>query len=96
MNSSSIFTGEVILVYLKTPPTEFAGGVAISRPRIEKKLGRYFVVGTVPENPKDWSSGLPISVAFDQIAHYLEFQDENDFDEKARLSVAGRDRDSLQ
>jgi hypothetical protein len=96
MNSNSIFTGEVILVYLIAPPTEFARGLAICRPRIEEKLGRYFVVGIVPSNPEDWSSGMPIFVAFDQIAHYLEFQDENDFVEKAGSSIAGMDRDSLQ
>jgi hypothetical protein len=83
MGIENIFNGKVILAYLINSPDDFAGGLAISDPKIEEKLGRYFVVGRVPENPSDWTSGLPISVAFDQIAHFMEFEDENDFIEKA-------------
>jgi hypothetical protein len=96
MDTDTIFQGSVLLIYLISPPDEFAGGVAISRPTIEERLGRYFVVGRVPDNPEDWTSGMTISVAFDQIAHYLEFDDENDFDKRTASSFPGIGNNSLQ
>ena len=96
MTTDNIFKGKVILAYLINPPDDFVGGLAISEPRIEEKLERYFIVGRVPENPSDWSSGLPISVAFDQIAHYIEFEDEKDFIEKAGSVTSGIGSKSIQ
>lgn len=96
MAIDNVFKGKVILSYLINPPDEFVGGLAISAPRIEENLGRYFVVGRVPENISDWTSGLPISVAFDQIAHYMEFEDENDFFEKAGSGIPGIGNKSIQ
>ena len=96
METEKIFRGKMLLMYLINPPDEFAGGVAISNPIIEEKLGRYFIVGRVPQNPEDWTSGMSISVAFDQIAHYLEFKDENDFIQKAGSSMLGMENNSLQ
>ena len=44
-----------------------------------------FVVGTVPSIDKDWSSGLKTGVFLDQVAHFLEFKDENEFMERSAL-----------
>ena len=96
MANNNIFKGKVILAYLINPSDEFAGGLAISDPRIEETLGRYFVVGKIPENFSDWTSGLRISVAFDQIAHYIEFEDENDFVEKAGAGINGIEHRTIQ
>jgi len=96
MDLNNIFKGKVLLVYLINPPNEFTGGLAIATPRVEEKLGRYFVVGKVPGNPSNWTSGLSISVAFDQIAHYMEFADESDFIEKAASDMPGIGNDTLQ
>ena len=96
METEKIFKGKMLLMYLINPPDEFAGGVAISNPTIEEKLGRYFIVGRVPDNPEDWTSGMSISVAFDQIAHYLEFHGENDFYEKTGSTISGMGNSSLQ
>lgn len=96
MTTNDLFKGKAILAYLINPPDEFVGGLAIADPRIEDKFGRYFVVGKVPQNSADWTSGLRISVAFDQIAHYIEFEDENDFIEKAGQGISGIGNKTIQ
>lgn len=68
-----------MLFYLTNPPEGFTGGIAIANPQVVEAENRKFVMGTVPEAPDDWTSGLRVSVAFDLIAHFLEFTDENDF-----------------
>ncbi len=74
-----MFKGKVVLVYLINPPEVFSGGIAITDPQIVEAENRKFVMGTVPESPDDWTSGLRVSVAFDQIAHFIEFTDEDEF-----------------
>jgi hypothetical protein len=74
-----MFKGKVVLLYLTNPPEDFTGGVAIVNPEIFEVENRRFVVGTAPERPYDWTSGLRASVAFDQIAYFLEFADESEF-----------------
>lgn len=77
------FTGEVILIYLVNAPVEFQGGVAIRDPKMEETNGRVFVVGNVPKMLNDWSAGQRIGVAFDQVAHFLEFFTEKEFIERS-------------
>lgn len=84
-----MFTGKVVLVYLASAPKGFAGGVAIVNPMILEIEGRKFVVGTAPEEPGDWTSGLRVSVAFDQISHFIEFTDESEFLVKALGKMSG-------
>jgi hypothetical protein len=84
-----MFEGKVVLVYLINPPDEFISGIAIFSPQVQDYFGRKFVTGTVPENPDDWTSGLKASVALDQIAHFLEFQNENDFAERNSSALPG-------
>ena len=93
---TNLFKGKVILVYLIDPPSEYVAGLAISNPKTIEYLGRYFVVGKVPESISDWTSGLRISVAFDQVAHFMEFKDENDFFERAGPDIYGLGNKSMQ
>jgi len=44
------------------------------------------VVGRVPSDPNDWSSGLPVGVALNQIAHYLVFSNEEEFLKKSEMA----------
>lgn len=83
-----MFKGKVVLVYLVNPPEEFAGGIAIADPQIVEAEKKKFVTGTVPETSDDWTSGLRVSVAFDQIAHFIEFADEDEFFSKSFGSVS--------
>jgi len=53
---------------------------------IEEREGRKFVVGRLPNTPSDWSSGLPIGVALDQIAHYLVFSSEEEYNSKSEFA----------
>jgi hypothetical protein len=91
-----IFQGKVVLLFLKGPPEGFTGGIAVLNPSIEEREGRKFVVGRVPPSPDDWTSGLRVGIAFDQIAHYLEFADENEFFEKSGLAMSSMETSPLQ
>jgi len=73
------FKGKVVIVYLVNASDAFSGGVAISEPQVRDLNGRFFLIGTAPANTEDWTSGLRTGIAIDQIAHFLEFDDENDF-----------------
>ena len=84
-----IFKGNLVIFYLNNPSESFAGGIVILNPVIEESLGRQFVVGTTPSNNKDWSTGLRIGVFLDQVAHFLEFKDENQFIERSALAETG-------
>ncbi|RJP52962.1 MAG: hypothetical protein C4583_05735 [Anaerolineaceae bacterium] len=82
-----MFEGKVVLVYLIDPSEEFASGISISNPEVKDHYGRKFIYGTVPENSDDWASGLKVSVAFDQIAHFLEFSDEREFFDRNNFAI---------
>jgi hypothetical protein len=85
-----VFIGKVALVYLTDAPEEFAGGLAIKDPVVENLNGRLFVTGVVPEGLQDWSSGQRIGVAFEQVAHFLEFESEQEFIEKSTFAFQDR------
>ena len=74
-----IFLGKVVVLYLNNPPEGFSSGIAIHDPKIEELNGRFFLIGNVPSNPEDWTSGLRAGIALDQVAHFIEFEDENEF-----------------
>lgn len=78
----TLFRGGVVLLYLIDPTEMFAGGLAIQNPELTEIDGRTFIRGMVPDNMDDWSAGQPIGVALDQVAHYVEFSDEQEFMEK--------------
>jgi hypothetical protein len=77
-----MFEGEVVLVYLIDPPEAFTSGIAIVNPEVQDHYGRNFITGTVPRDANDWTSGLRVGVALDQVAHFLEFPDERDFSQR--------------
>lgn len=81
----TFFRGGVVLIYLTDPSEMFSGGLAIQNPELTDINGRTFIRGTVPGHMEDWSAGQPIGVALDQVAHYLEFADEQEFMEKVYL-----------
>ncbi|OGP91356.1 MAG: hypothetical protein A2157_18280 [Deltaproteobacteria bacterium RBG_16_47_11] len=81
------FKGRVLLVYLMNAPNAFLGGVVISNPKTEELFGRTFLIGDVPSTSNDWAAGSRIGIAFDQVSHFLEFSDENEYLEKS--SIAG-------
>jgi len=83
--TTKIFTGKVVLVYLINAAPEFANGIAIYKPEIKELLGHTFITGTVPNDIQDWTSGLKVGVAFDQVFHYVEFKDEADYMERILL-----------
>lgn len=95
MQQNRMFENRVILAYLIDPPEEFAGGVAISDPHVEEMMGRTFITGTVPQE-YDWSSGAKVSVAFDQIAHFLEFESEEDFLSRSGPPIPGMNENPIQ
>jgi hypothetical protein len=80
---------KVALIYLISPPEEFAGGIAVGDPQVVEMEGRKFVAGISPECLNDWASGLRISVALDQIAHLIEFDSEEEFMERSEQAMAG-------
>ncbi|MBA3011591.1 MAG: hypothetical protein FP812_15350 [Desulfobacula sp.] len=86
---NTFFKGNLVIFYLNNPSENFAGGVVILNPVIEESFGRRLIVGTVPSHNKDWASGLRTAVFFDQIAHFVEFKDENEFIERSALSENG-------
>jgi len=79
--------GAILLVYLVNAPDAFSGGIAVSNPKYEEISGRTFLIGNVTLNSNDWAAGSRIGIALDQISHFLEFADENDYAKK--LSIAG-------
>ena len=79
LDKENPFGGAVVLIYLVNAPETFSGGIPVVNPTITEKGGSQFLVGRLPSNPNDWSSGLPIGIAMDQIAHYLVFPSEEDF-----------------
>ena len=80
-----MFKGKVVLFYLINPPEAFVGGIAVSEPVLEERQGRKFVIGSVPLSPNDWTSGLSVGIAYDEIAHFLEFPDEREFLERSEM-----------
>lgn len=89
MDRKNLLACKVVLIYLINPPEEFAGGIAVSDPEVVEKEGRKFVAGISPEGLNDWVSGLRISVAYDQIAHLIEFDSEEEFLERSEQALAG-------
>ena len=89
MVGAQLFTGGVLIIYLVNPPEGFAGGIAIHHPELQEIQGRVFIVGEVPPSADDWSSGLRIGIGFDQVAHFLEFKDLDEYLEKSSLAMAG-------
>jgi hypothetical protein len=89
MNMKRLLACKVVLIYLVNPPEEFAGGIAVGDPEVVEKEGRKFVAGISPEGLNDWVSGLRISVAFDQVAHFIEFDSEEEFLERSEQAMAG-------
>lgn len=77
-----MFKGKLILVYLIDSSKEFIGGIALLDPKIEECEGRKFIMGQIPGSSDDWASGLRTGIAFDQVAHYLEFADEDEYFDK--------------
>jgi hypothetical protein len=92
---TQFFRGKVLIVYLINPPDAFSGGIAVANPRLEECYDRIFLVGEVPPSPDDWSSGLRISIGFDQVAHFLEFSDVDEYIEKTS-SMRGKAGGSFQ
>ena len=95
IDDTKFFRGKVLIVYLINPPDAFSGGIAVADPCLEERRGRIFVVGKVPASPDDWSSGLRIGIGFDQVAHFLEFTDVDEYVEKTS-SMAGKVGSSFQ
>ena len=85
-----VFNSKVALIYLTDASDAFAGGIAVRDPKIENFNGRLFVTGVVPTGLHDWSSGQRIGVAFEQIAHFLEFENEQEFMEKSAFALPDR------
>ncbi len=90
------FKGQILIVYLMNPSEAFSGGIAIYNPTLEERYGRYFLVGDVPTSDGDWSSGLHVGVGLDQIAHFLEFRDLDQFLERTDSGVLGKEPKSFQ
>jgi hypothetical protein len=80
------FKGKVILLYLIHSSDDYSRGIVISDPVLGERYGRAFVVGVVPQSQNDWSSGQAIGVALDQIAHFLEFDNEQEYMDKVALA----------
>jgi hypothetical protein len=79
VEDKKFFSGKVVLLYLLNPPDEFVSGIPISNPEIKELNGRSYFVGRIPKNPNDWASELRTGIAVDQIAHFIEFDDEEEF-----------------
>ena len=95
-SKEQFFKGKVVIVYLINPPEAFTGGIAVYNPQVEEWFGRIFLMGEVPPSPDDWTSGLRTGIAFDQIAHFLEFSDENEYLEKSSSAMDGKPFKSYQ
>ena len=61
---NQIFSGKVVILYIKNPAAEFANGIIMQHPRIVEVHNRTFVVGAVPHSEGDWASGLRVGVRF--------------------------------
>jgi uncharacterized protein (DUF1330 family) len=57
----------------------------MANPSTEELHGRTFLVGEVPESTGDWSAGLRIGIGFDQVAHFLEFRNVEEYIEKTNV-----------
>ncbi len=94
--NQKIFKGMIVVVYLINSAEIFSRGIAISEPNIEEFYGRKFLTGNVPQSADDWASGLRTVVAFDQISHFIEFSDENEFIEKTFSEIDGEITNTVQ
>lgn len=88
-DNETFFKGRVILVYLKHGTEDIAGGIAISDPKIRNINDRLFVCGMTPAGIFDWTAGQRVGVALDEILHFVEFDNEQDFFEKSTLAFDG-------
>jgi len=58
-------------------------GLVLASPWFERQCGRVFLVGTVPLQPGNWTSGSPGAVAWDAVLEYLVFDTVDEYLERA-------------
>ena len=73
------FAGKIVVFYLKRPTDTFVGGIPIFDPKAEEIFGRTFVFGKSPQTPDDWTAGLELGIAIDQVGHFLVFENMEEF-----------------
>ncbi len=72
------FGDKAVTFYLANVPFEYA--VTLDSPSLERQAGRVFAVGKVlPSGSHDWTSGVRVSVAWDQISQYIVFDSAEEF-----------------
>ena len=78
----SDFNSKVLVVYLANAPHGIEDGIVIEYPQFEKRDGKAFLRGRVPEiDGQDWISQCQTAVVWDSVVHYFEF---NSIDEYRR------------
>ncbi len=85
---------KILLIYLTNSGPTMQAGIAIQSPHIETYFGRSFLVGTVPFQEQDWATGLPVAVACDQIAQFLLFGSEEEYQQKIAQAPSAWESDS--
>lgn len=75
------FRGRAITIYLINEPMEHA--VTLDSPTFEVQGDRLFIGGSrLPTSNQDWTGGIPMWIAWDQVANYFVFDSAAAFAER--------------
>lgn len=74
------FSGKVVVLYIYNAPRGCEDGVVLEYPSFEKREGRTFLTGRIPEvEGQEWVSNLQSAVAWESVIHYLIFNSIEDY-----------------
>ncbi|HEY3042287.1 MAG TPA: hypothetical protein VGJ66_26390 [Pyrinomonadaceae bacterium] len=79
---------KVVFVYLRNPGAVLQNGIAVVEPKLQNIQGQKFLVGKMPEDSREWMSGLPIMVVWEEIIHIAIFDSLEDYYARLERVVA--------
>ena len=69
---------KVVFVYLRNPGA-VQNGIAVVEPNLQNIQGQKFLVGKMPEDSREWMSGLTIMIVWEEIIHIAIFDSLEDY-----------------
>ena len=78
------FSGKVVFFYLKNAPTICDDGILMEYLSFEKKDGRIFIMGRIPElQGMEWLANCQAAVEWESVIHYIEFKSIEDYTQRS-------------
>ena len=66
------FLDKVVVFYLKNAPSIYDGGIVMEYLQFEKRNGRIFLIGRIPELQwMEWIGNCQAAIEWDSVVHYI-------------------------